>query len=211
MKNLTVLLLICMYAFSFAGNGKFDKYEATIKTKTNKTMTGSIELETYCDIDYSVHNSFQSKLRSGIDFPFIVYFRLSAEKSENGEVKEYPNPEGAYSYTMDETAGKLLIDGVEYPAGQRIVHNNYLNYFFMLEEPASYDYIYNEEYSGGAAFVLLSWDEDLRLDELKMEINSRINDILLSNNRQDISKYINEIRKDLVKKKVLIFQYCAAP
>jgi hypothetical protein len=209
MKYIILLFIIVSTSIRLQADvGDAYRYKATLKLTNNKEITGYFYFATYEKGFDKAKGDFKNYIFSYYHFPIILYKTIKTIKIDSSLTVDFALEGSSISINKNDIVSIKLINQISFPVGSRLKEVNQNEFSIINQKFIDFKSIYNETFHESCSFLLLNWSDKNNLEELKKEISDNIEKLIIKNNEQSILEYISNKRAELIKKKIIIFEYC---
>jgi hypothetical protein len=209
MRNIILLMILPFITFELLADvGNAYRYKVNISLQDQSGLTGYFFFTTYQNGFNQNEKAFKDYIFTNYHFPIFLYENIKTIRISDYLTVDFAIKGSEKTIEKNEIESIVLIEEIETPVGSRLrllseEEDKLLNQDFINTEN-----IYNESYAVNCSVILLNWDKSNDLVKLKNGINKRIEELISESNIQGASDYIENLKKDMVNRNILLFQYC---
>ena len=210
-------LAILFFMFSipnmFADAGNTYRFSVVVVTKSSDTISGYIYFGSSKEFDVQKYgNDLKSyfleakSMDSTAIYPFISSYKLGFSDvdfavKQSKKVIAFKNISTIY-----------YSDVLEYPVGERLIELEPKEMELLKFHQPNVELIYNASYSEISTFVIVSWENDKNLQEIKKTISKKLiesiphNQSVNAENIKPFFDFLNKLKNKLLDEGILIFE-----
>lgn len=212
-KILVLVLFIIQISHLYADAGLAFRYKVEIQKKSNEKITGYVYHYTYSNGYNDLNESFCDYFVRDFNNEPYLYLEIRSLKLSNEFELDFSLPINKVGFDLEDIDNINLLKEDEFIVGDKI---------FLIENENVYNLLENSEFNKekvyftwmeNCSFQIVDFTKRGKLSQIKSDILKRI-----KLNFDDKEKVLNEKfydyyykeRENLLKKKILVFQYCDA-
>lgn len=215
-ENVKVLVtLILLYFFSFnlsADVGRAFKYKITIEAK-EKNMTGFVYHYTYGEKYNPNKESFCDYFLREFNNSKFLYREIRSLKLNKGIEIDFYMPKNKLKFNFKDLNDIKLLEEKEFLVGDKVLElNNESVYNLINNTTIKMSSIYNQVMENCSIFIV-NFNEKGKSKQVIKSLSSLVNKFYIENpviTNQEFTEEYESIRSQLLKEKVLVFNYCEA-
>ena len=210
MKRYLIIISFFTTLCSFADAGNAYRFNLELVSIKGDTIHGYYYHYSYDE--YDKYSDYDEGFKKFIKTDSITLYSFITTIDFEGQSLDFTTKTFRKDISISDFWRIRISDFLDFMVGTKLTELSQDAYNLIETSPPKYEGIYNAKYAENCSFVILSWEPDYDLIKHKNEISKKLKILSedLIKNQDELHKYIDQKRKNLLKERVILTSVCSA-